>query len=232
MNKYIFVANINNVLTVNSRNSYKHAAGRWGAKFVEFLGPRRNQIDDKFAGLDQFEEDDMLLIADADILYRIDCPNLFDFGTDFGISACTDVQRTMNFYDTWGSPTEEAIKHWSHKRGINPANVFPMNTGVLIATVKTFKKVVPLYTEICDEIDWEFNLMPQAVFPIVCEELQVPVTKMPDWANYLNFLVKRGDRFVDEDEMMDSYSLHMAGYGEQYKNHCLNSFNWTKVPEV
>jgi hypothetical protein len=232
MNKYIFVANVGDFMIKNVRASYEAAANRWDVQFVEYVGDRENAMDDKFAGIDEFDDEDMLMIADADILYRIDSPSPFQYGTDFGISVCTDVQRERgNWHDDFGSVSERLIGYWANQRGIPVSNCLPMNTGVLIAKVKNFKSVRDLYREISSSFEWDWGMMPQSVFSVVCEELQMPVIKMPDWVNKVN--VVRGKSWPDFElgTAMEHYSFHPAGVPGDFKKYCLSHIDITKIPE-
>jgi hypothetical protein len=236
MSHYIFVANVGDFMLDNVRASYEAAANRWEVDFVEYIGERDHAIEDKFAGIDEFNDDDILMIADADILYRIDCPSPFQFATDFGISAATDVQRVRHYiYDYFGHSTEKGVAHYALQFGLEPCNCLPMNTGVLIGTVANFKKVREPYYRVCAGFNWEISgwhyRAPQTVFPVVCEDIQMPVIKMPDWTNKVNVVKDFGpDHFPKGCSMLD-WSFHPAGVPSGFKNFVLEQIDWTIRPE-
>lgn len=236
MNKYIFINNFHDFMCQNVRESYEHAAERWGATIVENteVGSIPNLVDDKFENIDdRFEDNDLIMVADADILYRADAPSPFQFGTDFGISVCTDMQALpYDLRDTWGASTLQGLYWWAIKLDIHPHNLFPLNAGVVIGTKKNLVTVGSIYKELGQHTKWDPAKTTQPILSAAIHISQIPLIVMPDWVNYINPYKKNGDRPIVTNYPMPSFSMHLAGIPNPGKNDVLNGMDWRLIPEI
>jgi hypothetical protein len=109
--KAFFVVNYNNHIVPNSRDSFKDAAQRWGAEYVEVTEDYLNPLPypPQYVKLTAFDicDADRIFCLDADTIVWAGCPSPFDYASEVCFFAALNKQRQMGAYIDHGRVIEQ-----------------------------------------------------------------------------------------------------------------------------
>jgi hypothetical protein len=132
--RYLVTLNVGReFLGENARRSFRAAARRWGAQYLEILTPSHpgEPLLDKLCLPEFLPEAGRFAFFDADVLIRADCPSLFDVVPEGHFGAALSHQPGHDLLDAHILPT---LPPWLDRHGIlglDPIEDY-LNTGVLV----------------------------------------------------------------------------------------------------
>lgn len=233
--------------TTNVRESHAHAAGRWGAQYVELTVPTWSQRTDPFGiKLDihrfPFPPGCRVAMLDGDCIVRADCPSLFDRVPRECMGAVANNQGGA--YEAVvdanaGLWWESVAAMMNCAAGYDPATYF--NGGVLVFSPERHLDAWRLADAAVRVALGERGAMrttatggavspmlEQTAMNVACVALGVPVHLLPPAFNRL------GPAAWGCGGAMPDYVLHLANLGSLRgdKGAVLAGIDWRTVPEA
>ena len=134
LQRYLVTLNVSHeFLGENARRSFRAAARRWGAQYLEILTPAHpgQPLLDKLCLPDFLPQTGRFAFLDADTLIRADCPSLFDIVPEGHFGGVLSHQPGHELADRH---VLASLPQWLERhgiRGLNPIDDY-LNTGVLV----------------------------------------------------------------------------------------------------
>lgn len=229
--KHILVCSYNGYWTGNAEASIRAAGKRWGAQVHvhEPAQPPAGWMRDrwKFEGpaLNKLPDDDIVLMLDADVIYRYDAPSPFDYYAPMSIGAASDIQR-VDTLDGWGHVMLDHLERWElMTSGVGRGTTVPLNSGVLLASAAMLRSAGEWMLAVTNEqAHRKMFMLEQCALAVACRKFGIPVNVLPDWVNELNLETKYG--FLDGP--MPAFSAHLAGYDFETTTKIMSRIEWQK----
>jgi hypothetical protein len=223
----IYVVNYNDILSNNSRLSFIDAAKRWNAEYVEITessglnlakGMKATAIKVKAFGLTRAAR---ILIIDADVIIRSDCPSLFEVVPESMLGAALgaptyhpysgpELVEVKKFYNK--SQKYLDLPEWDSSKYIN--------TGVMLASHKYHEELFDAVFELEDIIKAKWY--EQIPFCFALTKYNHEVYILNDTFNY------RPIPLSQIPTKMNHYIVHLAGVRESNleKRQILDGIQW------
>ena len=229
MKTALLTANYNDILCQNVRESFQHAADRWGAEYVE--ATRENhpvKLHPATAKLEAFDicDADAVFIIDADAIIRSDCPNPFEVlpkghfsvvGLSPRVDPGGDILSCGNDYE-WGLMLALPGVEYMPADGWNY-----FNSGVMLAYREQHKAAMDLAYSIC-RIPNALGWIDQTPINYACKRLGVDVHWADERWNFIHGGTLGKDWMTMHAYQPGAWIYHFAG--ECGREHVLPLIAW------
>jgi len=208
MKTALFVANYKDILCQNVRESFQHAAARWGAEYVE--ATRENhpvRLHPATTKLQVFD------LTDADAIIRSDCPNPFEtlpaghfsaVGLSPRVDPGGDILSCGNDYE-WGLMLALPGVEYLPADGWNY-----FNSGVMLAYRKQHQAAMDLAYSIC-RIPNTLGWIDQTPINYACKLLNVDVHWADERWNFIHGCTLGADWMNMHAYQPGAWIYHFAG---------------------
>ncbi len=223
--------NIGNVLHQKSRESFKAAAARWGAEYIEITLPIKATGGkphwQKAFLADHLINFDRCVYYDADILIRDDCPSVFDMTPQGYLGIVTNDQIDGNIWKPApGNRYWSSLQEWSKRLGIPFTNLHEhCNSGMIVFEPKIHSDLFTKWSEAGKSCNYgaPTKLIDQACFSVLITQV-----KNKTWLPMqFNTLIYRHE-LIKAAGYMQTFVYHYTGHRKDK----LNETDWQRKPVI
>ena len=223
----LVVLNLNNFMPQKVRDSFEHAAMRWGCWYEEItepLGPMHIFWQKTAIPLNgHVARFDRVLQLDADMLIRFDCPNIFDLVPEENIGVVSEwqpgmhLQRLHSKKDRWAK--ELGVTCYEDER-------HHLNAGLILYSPTRHKELLTEWNAIGKRSDWSTECPIPEQFALSCllQSTHAPVTWLRWWYNTI-FILYRRKRWMGAG-IMRTYVYHFNGLQKLAWQEQLEQVEW------
>lgn len=199
MKKALFTANYNGILHDNVRESFMHAANRWGAEYVEMTQENHPiRLHPATVKMEAFDLTDAgaVFIIDADAIISAECPNPFE-SLPAGEFSAVGLSRRI---DPDGHLQWLGVQHeWRDKllilpgvEFIDPGDWRYFNSGVMLAWRDQHEAAFRVAFEVC-HIPNQMSWIEQTPLQYALKKLGCAVHYADDRWNFIHPMMIGGD---------------------------------------
>lgn len=215
MKKVLFCANYNGILCENVRDSFQHAADRWGAEYVE-----AHEGNHPIVLHPATVKAEVFSLTDADAAFIIDCdaiinekaPNPFETLPAMfcagGMSPRIDPDGRLQWTGVQHEWRDKLLPILPESERIDPGDWRYFNSGVMVAYRDQNKEVFDLAHSIC-KIPNQLGWIEQTPLQYALKKLDVPMHWFDDTWNFIHPMMLGGN--WGDMSATGKYVYHGAG---------------------